>query len=337
MEHPPRFPERLPGSLWGVAAYFNPLEYRTRREHFRAFRDRSRDQGLRLVVVECALPDADFDLSEDDADIMVRCRSDAVLWQKERLLNIGFSHLPGDCDKVVWMDADILLMDDHWMDSVSALLEQYMVVQPFRRLFQVPRGIPLDDARSPAPSWVVSEGAASLYASADPGTFQMAGRPGFAMAARRSLVRDAGLYDRMIVGGGDSLFFGACLGMRIEENLFLRHGNHESLVADSSTWVSRVFAAVRGSVFFHDQDCLHGWHGDPPNRFYAERRQLLRNVDCMKDIVHAPDGPWRFAVHRPDIQRDLRAYFLLRDEDGQGTAQHAEAEELRRKLATGTL
>ena len=35
---------------------------------------------------------------------------------QERLLNLGFEHLPDVCDKVVWLDADLLFEDDGWLE-----------------------------------------------------------------------------------------------------------------------------------------------------------------------------------------------------------------------------
>lgn len=312
MSHPPRFPERLPGTLWGVAAYFNPIGYRSRRENFRTFREHSGRQGLQLIVVECALEGQPFELRDDDAEQVIRVRSDAVLWQKERLLNIGFAQLPDDCDKVVWLDADIRFTDDDWIDGVSRSLESFIVVQPFCEVIQLPAPHPgAADARS-----LAGVSSAFLWASA-PDSFRMSGRPGFAMAARRSLVDRYGLYDRMILGGGDSLFIGACVGMSMRANGFTAHET-ASLRDHSETWTSAVGQAAQGSVSFYDQVCIHAWHGDPANRFYGQRGRILRDFDCVADIAHDPGGPWRWTTDKPDLHRDVRAYFAVRDEDGRG-------------------
>jgi hypothetical protein len=46
-----------------------------------------------LIAVELGFGD-EFGLTSQDADVLVRVTGSDVLWQKERLLNIGLRHLP---------------------------------------------------------------------------------------------------------------------------------------------------------------------------------------------------------------------------------------------------
>jgi hypothetical protein len=81
--------------------------------------------------VELAFGRGPFDLAPDDADLLVQIRGGNVLSQKERLLNLGVSRLPKDCDKVVWLDAGILFDRADWAVETARLLQEYVVVQPF--------------------------------------------------------------------------------------------------------------------------------------------------------------------------------------------------------------
>ncbi|MGA2775018.1 MAG: hypothetical protein ABSE81_03020 [Candidatus Omnitrophota bacterium] len=47
------------------------------------------------------------------------------MWQS---LNIGLKHLPPECDKLTWLDCDIIFKNDHWIEGTSAALEKYIVV-----------------------------------------------------------------------------------------------------------------------------------------------------------------------------------------------------------------
>jgi hypothetical protein len=97
-------------SLWGVTAFFNPQHYRRRKMLYRVFRERSKQQGLRLLTVELAFNDAPFELHRREAEILIqlRCGENSVMWQKERLLNIGLNHLPPECTSLVWLDCDVV-------------------------------------------------------------------------------------------------------------------------------------------------------------------------------------------------------------------------------------
>ena len=89
--------------LWAITCYFNPMRYQRRLANFRIFRDRLQ---LPLVAVELAYGQ-EFELQAQDAEILIQLRDGAVLWQKERLLNIALQALPSSCHRVAWLDCDI--------------------------------------------------------------------------------------------------------------------------------------------------------------------------------------------------------------------------------------
>ena len=60
------------------------------------------------MIVELALGDAPSVVDDAMADQVVRLRSSTVLWHKERLINLGLARLPDRCDKVAWLDGDLL-------------------------------------------------------------------------------------------------------------------------------------------------------------------------------------------------------------------------------------
>lgn len=90
--------------IWGVAAYFNPAGYRSKRENYRLFRGRF---PLPLLTLEVSTTGR-FDLSPHDADHLVQLRSETALFQKENLFNLSLQHLPADCTHIVFTDTDLL-------------------------------------------------------------------------------------------------------------------------------------------------------------------------------------------------------------------------------------
>ena len=137
----PQFAAELPGTFWGLTAYYNPVHYKTKLDNYKLFRAASRRQGLRLICVELAFGDMPFELAEGDADQVIQIRGSDILWQKERLLNIGLKHLPDDCDKFVWLDADVLFTNDQWVHQTKDLLRKYNVVQPYSFCARLPKGV----------------------------------------------------------------------------------------------------------------------------------------------------------------------------------------------------
>jgi hypothetical protein len=101
--------------MWAITSYFNPAQYRRRLVNYRIFRERL---GVPLVAVELSFG-SPFELSQDDADVVVQLQDGDVMWQKERLLNIALTHVPDTCEHIAWLDADV----QSRLRSLLALLE----------------------------------------------------------------------------------------------------------------------------------------------------------------------------------------------------------------------
>src|SRR5262245_37653897 len=101
--------------MWGITAFFNPTGAPALLTNLQTFSSRVRRQGLRLLIVELAFDDAPYVVPDALADRIVRVRSDTVLWQKERLLNLGVQALPPDASTIAWLDGDVLFENDDWV------------------------------------------------------------------------------------------------------------------------------------------------------------------------------------------------------------------------------
>ena len=309
---PPRYPARLPGTIWGITAFFNPARFASKRPNFRLFRESLRPQGLPLLAVELVHDDAPFELDRSDAEILVQRRGGAVLWQKERLLNIALEHVPADCDKVVCLDADVLFLNPNWVADTAALLEQYAFVQPFSLVLHLPSDcMSLADCGESA----ARAGPGMAYCWSQRGA-RLRGSPGYAIAARRRLLEDHGVYDRMIVGGGDLVLLSAAMGID-PGDLPGVNTSPADLIADAREWSRRLFAATHGSVFYTEGTLLHLWHGRIRDRRYRERIRLLDSFNVHEDIRLDGQRLWSWSSDKRALHEGIRRYFLRRNEDGE--------------------
>ena len=124
-EKAPRPPLR--NTIWALTTYYNPVRYRRRLSNYRAFRHAL---GVPLLTVELGYGNA-FELGSADADILVQISGGAVLWQKERLLNVALDKLPRGVGVVAWLDCDIIFQREDWVSAALATLERFPVVQLF--------------------------------------------------------------------------------------------------------------------------------------------------------------------------------------------------------------
>lgn len=316
----------LPGEFWGIATYFNPTGFLKMLDNAEFFSERIRRQGLKLVVVELAFGDDAYEVPDKMADHVIRLRSTTVLWQKERLLNIALQELPERCDKVAWLDADVLFGNCAWVEQTSKLLQHYVVVQPYEVGCWLSSGVRIPLSSSEVRHDQVEFRTAGIAFDqitnpiALPVDYQMLlrGHTGFAWAARRSVLARHGFYDRHILGSGDRIMSWAMYGFHEfpEVQKIYRTFYSQAQVVDALDWSRRFFADVRGSVFFTEGPLFHLWHGSMRNRRYRERQSILRdaNFDPQIDISLDSNCCWRWSSNKPELHQRICEYFDQRSE-----------------------
>jgi hypothetical protein len=320
-------PCRLAGEIWGVAVFFDPACSPLSLENLARFSDGVRRQKLRLLIVELAFGDAAFRVPATLCDRLVRRRSQQVMWHKERLINCGIAHLPPECDKVVWLDADIAFDNPDWVEETARLLEKYAVVQPFdlaawmpRNATEMPADAPLGLGEGKA-----MPGMASVMAKCSDWRRALAdyfrhGHTGFAWATRRELVQRHQLYDRHVLGGGDITiahsFYGDTDYWR-GLNMFCR-GLTKAEIAAIADWGRRLYADIRGSVWFVPGRVIHFWHGSLARRGYLDRSQILKDNHFEPAVDVAIDGQDCLCWHsnKADLHARVGEYFAARGAAG---------------------
>ena len=306
--------------LWGITTFFNPAGYRRRLENYRHFR---RHLPVPLLAVELSF-DGRFDLGPADADMVVQIDGGAVLWQKERLLNVALAALPPTCTMVAWLDCDVVFGRPDWSEAVASGLERHVLLQPFSHVHFMPPGWSPDavggaavDVKHP-PAFLIAGGASVEAAVAFAGrdATQPAYTPGIAWAARRELIMRHMLYDACIMGGGDGALMRAAYGFPSLTRDLQRMSPER--YDDYRAWAEPFGAAVgRERVGFVAGDAYHLWHGVPAKRRYTRRHADFAPFafDPSADIAVAPNGAWRWSSPKPEMHAFLHAYFVERRED----------------------
>lgn len=318
----PRNPARLHGEMWGITTYFNPAGYLNKRRHLEIFSAHVRDQGLKLMIVELAPPGASHSVTGEVADRIVRVQSDSVMWQKERMLNIGLGRLPDACDKVAWLDCDVLFEDPDWTGRTAELLEEYVVVQPYQTACWLPEGI--EQIHPDARGLCTHTKRSTAYdQTLNPGNSLLEGHMGFGWVARRSALAAAGFYDRFITGGGDLVMTAAMYGYTetAEAAQWLREFCTPAQVADVLGWVRTSHAAVKRSVSYTPGSIFHLWHGSQADRQYNDRYRALQdaNFDPTADLTLNSHQCWVWNSAKPELHSRVARYFQERNEDGQAS------------------
>ena len=305
------------GSLWAITSYFNPISYRRRLENYRVFRERL---IVPLVTVELSQND-DYHLRPGDADILVQIKCQDLLWQKERLLNIGLQSVPRDCDTVAWLDCDVVFESDDWPERARDLLETYQIVMPFQHTYELPKdGLP-EDADSKrligySLPYALANGVAPLEILS--GDMRLNNRItcGLAGVARKAMLTKHGFYDACITGSGNRAITCAALG-RFDDAIRYMQMN-PSWARHYLAWARPFFETVGGRFAYLEGNAFHLWHGELENRQYTQRHEILKEFgfDPERDIVTGENGCWRWNRVPSDVREGLLRYFQSRREDG---------------------
>jgi hypothetical protein len=116
--------------MWAITSYYNPIRYKRRLSNYKIFRA---NLAVPLVTVELSF-DGHFELTRNDADILIQISGGAALWQKERLLNVAIKSVPQNVSHIAWLDCDAVFEKPDWADDAEQKLCKVNIVQLFSDL-----------------------------------------------------------------------------------------------------------------------------------------------------------------------------------------------------------
>lgn len=322
-------------SFWAVTAYFNPAGWKARKRNYEIFR---RHLGLPLLTVELAF-DGHAELTSADADLYLRLEDGDVMWQKERLLNVGVAALPGHVKHVAWLDGDLVFeRADLWRDVVAELRHN-AVLQPFERVVSLGPGAafarqsgavsgvlePVFDREIAVARWLAAHSSRHRPGARFPSRRDRSGEDeiattGVAWAARRETVERMGLFDTAIVGSADAAMLAGFLGEAEPYLRGRRDYRRRCLGIDYERWAEVAFDTVRGRVGAVPGRVIHLWHGSLDARAYDGRHRILDEHDFnpVRDLRIGADGAWVWATDKAGLHRGIEEYFRSRREDDGG-------------------
>lgn len=300
--------------MWAITSYYNPVGYKRRLSNYRLFRS---NLGVPLVTIELSF-DGAFELEKGDADILIQISGGAVVWQKERLLNLALKAVPSEVVKIAWLDCDLIIERPDWVDEAETQLRQLDIVQLFSEAVHLPSqdfkfGVEDRNLNHTSVPGILglSNGREIMSIRSNSHYFQS----GFAWAANKSLLEKYGFYDAAIVGGGDCFMVGALYGEF--EGIARRFMLSETRREHYLRWAVPFHDSVGGRFGHMPGTIYHLSHGTMENRRYADRHQPLAdlNFDPYLDLRVGASGAWEWARPRPELEAALMNYFVARAED----------------------
>lgn len=297
-----------------ITVFFNPAGFSSLLNNYFIFAERLKKQGIKLITVECAFNDGPFYIPESEN--VYRLKSNSIMWQKERLINYGVSKLPADCKYYAWIDCDVLFQDDNWAKLACEKLQKADVIQLFKKVLYMPNGMTeYDGTKIPNlqgviwqwkihKNWLQRRKNKELNFSA----------PGFAWACRRETFEEmGGLYDKNIVGSGDTFFVDCYLDSWDIHGYSSKFNDH--MKENMMKWKDKL-KSKNLVLDYIPMDILHLWHGSLKNRKYMDRHDIILKYDYNpNEDIELINGVYEWCSNKPGMHSDIEQYFHDRKED----------------------
>jgi hypothetical protein len=298
--------------FWIITTYYNPANYKTRLLNYEFFKQSLHQSGANLLTVECTFEKEDFTLRSSRN--LLRVRSNSVIWQKERMINLAVSVLPIECTKVAWLDCDILFENKNWAKQASKMLDKYPVAQMFETVVRLPKGQKEYTGHGSVYrsfGSVLCERPNSLMEG-----FPIHGHTGFGWAIRRNILARCGLYDVCFTGSSDHLmahsFCGDWTSRCVTDRLDFGSKHWVHFVS----WSKKIHRSIHSKIGSIPGRILHLWHGEEKERKYLHNNIAFKayNFDPNQDIHLNKNGLWEW--NNPLLENWSTNMFFSRNEDG---------------------
>lgn len=302
-----------------VAVYSNPMRWESRLRLHLDFEKHMLESGVRLTVVECAYGERPYDLPDDNPKInRVRVRAKTVLWNKENLINIGVSRLPGDWKYLCWCDADIEFRKPGWAAEAVHALQMHDIIQPWSDAYDLgPKDEHLQSHKSFCRQYCEGH---PVYPRG-PKWWKFGGGPydyphsGYAWCCTRNAFEWlGGLIEFAILGAGDHHMALALIGHCDKS---VPGGVDPSYMQGLKLWEARALHHINLNIGFIWGSIEHYWHGSKKNRAYVERWKLVtdNNFNPITDLKKNSTGVLELAGNKPKLKSDIIHYMTTRLED----------------------
>ena len=308
-------------TLYIVVPYFNHTNAAINRTNLElCLKNLSVYKNSRVILVE-GIWNKEAELQDFSVYVYKHLKFDlqSPIWVKENLINLAIQSLNNDWEYVCWLDKDIHFLNPNWDIDTINKLKEYDIIQPWSRVlflnknYEIDRNIKSNNENSFVTMFNncsdpnKEKGFLSYGKVKELGYESRVGHPGHTSATNRKFYEKiGGLFDRCIVGGGDSFLL--CVIDQEFDLPYLKLKEHYK------SFYAQYINLARGTkVGCIEGTIAHYFHGDMENRNYFNRYKLLSDkINIENDIEYQENGTLK--INNKEKEKDILDYFYSRKE-----------------------
>jgi len=291
-----------------IVVISNPCLYATRYKLFNEFIRRLEDDDhIQVYVVEMIYENQKFIVTDSSNPCHLQLKTIHPIWHKENMINLGIRYLlPSTWKAVAWVDADIEFENTSWaLDTLKILNGSKDVVQLFSHC--------IDMAKDESTLNIFNSFGYS-FSKNKPYTLKGLDywHPGYAWAMTRKAYEKVGIYDKGVLGSGDSIMALSFIN-KVQFNLnFNYHADYKQSILEYQKKAKLLRLGYVPGVI------RHHYHGTKANRKYIERWKILIEHQ-YSPVQHLSYDDIGILIPTPlfsnKFKEDIINYFKERKED----------------------
>lgn len=298
-----------------ITSYFNPENFQTKKNNYQIFKSNLIQKKIPIYTFETAKSEDEFQLEKSELNF--RFISSSVLWQKERLFNIGLKKIPKDVENIIWLDSDILFENENWFLESEKLLDEFKVIQPYSDVYRMEKGI-TEKQKSDEHWFSFAKQFNKNPFLCTKGDFIKHGHTGFAWGIKKNILDRFGFFDSCVAGSGDHVMAHAFVGDWNSPCITRVLGEKNKHRDEFLKWGRKFYSNVKSSIGFVNGNLFHLWHGETVNRKYVKRNWELAEMgfDPKKHLTIESSGLYKWSDRAKSFELWAKKYFQERNEDG---------------------
>jgi hypothetical protein len=255
LEEYPKYSKNDKSSYTICSYYFNFNNDERQKNNFEKFIRQFKGHYNKMVIGT----DVDLDFKVPCKKVIIENNNN--LWSKEIIINKILEEI--DTEFIIWIDGDIIYDNLDWLNNLDQIDNSIDFIQLFDTInYLDEKGNIIESFKS-----IASESSNKIDILLGKGY-----KPGGAWLGRTSILKEKGIFEKMYVGGGDTIFVYGLFGITNGWTLKEVGKYNEEIYLDAKNWIEN-FGVKK--ISYLPVTVNHLYHGDLKDRNYSCRYKKL--------------------------------------------------------------